>query len=75
MIFNFNLRKNKIFTWLLDHKFKEPRELIEVVDVKLRLVKLVILKPCIIELSAVICEVVKLDVAPYFFLIWKKINI
>ena len=71
MIFNnnFNYRKNKIFTWSLDHKFNEPRELIEVVDVKLRLAKLFVLKPCIIELSAVICEVAKLDVDPYFFLI------
>ena len=42
---------------------------------KLRLSKLVVLKPCIIELSAVICGVVKLDVASYFFLIWRKINI
>ncbi len=75
-IINLNLKKKKENTFSLDHNFKVPRALIEVVDVKLRLSKLVVLKPCIIELSAVICEVVKLDVAPYFFFNLKiKFNI
>jgi len=43
--------------------------------VKVRLAKLAGLKPCIIELSAVICEVVKLDVNPCVFIIWRKNNL
>jgi hypothetical protein len=68
-IINFNFKKKRENTLSLDHNCKVPRALIEVIDVKLRLAKVVVSKPCIIELSAVICGVVKLDAAPYFFLI------
>jgi len=54
----------KLNTWSVVHKFKAPRAFIEVVEVKLRIVNWVALKPCIIEFKAVICWVVNLDADP-----------
>ena len=59
--FNFLFIKK---TWADVHKFKEPRTFIEVVDLNLRLLRAVALKPCIIEFKAPILAAVKLDVDP-----------